>query len=250
MQSPPSPNQPPYQPSYSYYPPPPVPAPQPQQPPQRSQKGFAVPVVVIVLAVLAGALVLCCAVGAIGSVLFPSHAQVIHTANVTTQPTMTPSAPTLGGTIADFQQRYGAATDSSGLMYAATIAGQRVLITLTFDAPSASQDGQQRVAILAVQVPGDALGVETWSQEAADQIAQTFLPADALFQHIVTTGTVHDHVYHSATLAQTFTADQFTNDVGNAQAPAGTLNYSCHPWPPSASGLGQCLVSIGSYAAS
>jgi len=196
--------------------------------------------------------VLCCAVGAIGSVLFPSHAQVIHTANVTTQPTMTPSAPTLGGTIADFQQRYGAATDSSGLMYAATIAGQRVLITLTLDDPSASQDGQQHVAIIAVQVPGDALGAETWSQSTADQIAQTFLPADTQFQHIVTTAKVHDHVYQSATLAQTFTADQFTNDFndfGNVQVPAGTLSYSCHPWPPSASGLGQCLIAIGSYAA-
>jgi len=118
-------------------------------------------------------------------------------------------------------------------MYAATVACQRVLITLTLDDPSESQDDRQHVAIIAVQVPGNVLGVETWSQQTADQIAQTFLPADAQFQHIVTTGKIHDHVYHSATLAQTFTADQLTNDLGTAQPPIGTLSYFCQPWPPS-----------------
>ena len=141
----------------------------------------------IVLAVLAEVLMLCCAVSAIGSALFPTHAEVIPTANATTQPigttqpTPTSTTPTRGGTMADFQQRYGAATDSSGLLYAATIVGQHVLITLilTLGDPSESQDGQQRVAIIAVQVPGDALGEETWSQEIAHQIAQNFLPLDA-----------------------------------------------------------------------
>ena len=92
-----------------------------------------------------------------------------------------PITPTLGGTLTDFQQRFSATTDSSGLMYAATIAGQRALILLTFDEPSQSQDGQQHVAIIAVQVPGDALGAETWSQATADHIAQTFLPPTRSF---------------------------------------------------------------------
>jgi hypothetical protein len=65
----------------------------------------------------------------------------------------------------------------------------------------------------------------------------------------VTTGKIHDHIYNSATLARTFSADQFTNDIGAVQVPPGTLSYSCHPWLPFASGLGQCLIAIGSYAA-
>jgi len=56
----------------------------------------------------------------------------------------------LGGTITDFQQRYGPATDRSGLMFAATIARQRALTTRAFDDPSEGQDGQQHVTIIAV----------------------------------------------------------------------------------------------------
>jgi len=207
---------------------------------------------VITSAVLVVVLAIVCGVGARGTI----PTLITHTPSPTSMYTsalaarsQAHSVATLGGTLGDFVQRYGTPIDDSCLMYAATLADQRVLITLTLVDPNESQDGQQHVVTLAVQVPGDALGTDTWSQENADQIAQTFLPPDALFQHIVTTGKIHDHVYHSASMAQTFTADQFTNDLGNVQAPIGTLSYSCHAWPPSASGLGQCLIAIGSYAA-
>lgn len=98
---------------------------------------------------LAAALVLCCAVGATGIALFPTHAQVIPTATtqpiISMQPATTPNTPTLGGTVGDFQRRYGAAIDSSGLMYAATIADQRVLMTLTVDERRATRIARRSV---------------------------------------------------------------------------------------------------------
>ena len=113
MQSLPPPNQPPNQQPYPYYL-----LPLSPQPQQASRKGSAVPLVAIVLAVLAGVLVLCCAAGANAAALFPSsRAQVIPTATtqpiISTQPITAPTTPTLGGTMADFQQRYGPTTDRS-----------------------------------------------------------------------------------------------------------------------------------------
>ena len=205
------------------------------------------PVPVFVGAVLIVALIIVCGLGAVG--VIPSlHGLKYPTTTLTPlRPTVSVTTPaaTLGGTLGDFVQQYGSSIDESGLMYAATLAGQRVLIVVALDHPLQSRDGRSRVVALDVQVPGDALGAETWSAATADTIAQGFLPLDAQFQRAVTTHGITYRIYHSDQMAATFMPGAYT-DV------SGALSYSCHAWPPtpmaagSGSGYGQCHIAIGS----
>lgn len=208
------------------------------------------PVPVFVGVVLVVALIIVCGLGAVG--VIPSlHGLKNHIATSTAIPTQ-PAAhgATLGATLGDFVQRYGSSIDESGLMYAATLAGQRVLIVVTLDDPLQSRDGRSRVLALDVQVPGDALGAATWSAATADEFAQRFLPVDAQFQRTIVThgvgGDVAYCIYYSDEIAATFMLGAYT-DV------SGTLSYSCHAWPPtpiatagSNSAYGQCHIGIGS----
>ena len=126
-----------------------------------------------------------------------------------------------------------------------------MLIVVAMDDPRQSRDGRSHVVALDVQVPGDALGAETWSAATADAIAQVFLPADAQFQRSLVNhsagGDVAFRIYHSDEMAATFMPGAYS-DV----AVAGALNYSCNAWPPtpmaasSNSGYGQCHIGIGS----
>ena len=221
----------------------------PQQDNQREKS--AVPVPVFVGVVLVVALIVVCGLGAVG--VIPSLRGLKNpTAPSTAIPTQSAAhAATLGGTLGDFVQRYGSSIDESGLMYAATLAGQRVLIVVALDDPRQSRDGQAHVVAIDVQVPGDALGMETWSAATADAIAQVFLPDDAQFQRTVVNhgvgGDVAYRIYHSDEMAATFMPGAYS-DV----AVAGALNYSCNAWPPtpmaasSNSGYGQCHIGIGS----
>jgi hypothetical protein len=221
---------------------PPQSSPPPQQDNQREKS--AVPVPVFVGVVLIVALIIVCGLGALG--VIPSlHGLKNPTAPSTAIPTQSAAhAATLGGTLGDFVQRYGSSIDESGLMYAATLAGQRVLIVVALDDPLQSRDGRSRVVALDVQVPGDALGAETWSAATADTIAQGFLPLDAQFQRAVTTHGITYRIYHSDEMAATFIPGAYTNV-------SGALSYSCHAWPPtpmaagSGSGYGQCHIAIG-----
>jgi len=220
----------------------------PQAPPPHQQ--YTVPVPVFVGAVLVLVLVFICGLGAIG--VIPSIRGLRPPNPTATIPPPPQAKATLGGTVNDFVQRYGTPLDTSGLMYATTIAGQRTLIILTLDTPRQSQDGKWRVIAIDVQMPSDALGVESWDATTADTIAHTFLPADAQFQRTVTTDGVTNSFYHSDLLAATILPGQYTNMPGS-------LNYACHPWPPavtpaasgSANGdshsgvYGQCHIGIG-----
>lgn len=160
------------------------------------------------------ALIIVCGLGAVG--VIPSlHGLKNPTATATPIPTQSAAhAATLGGTLGDFVHRYGSSIDESGLMYAATLAGQRVLIVVALDDPRQSRDGRSHVVALDVQVPGDALGAETWSAATSDAIAQVFLPADAQFQRAVVLnsmgGDVEYHVYHSDEMAATFMPGAYT----------------------------------------
>lgn len=223
------------------------PSPPPQQDNQREKS--AVPVPVFVGVVLVGALIIVCGLGAVG--MIPSL-RGLKNPTATAIPTQSAAhAATLGGTLGDFVQRYGSSIDESGLMYAATLTGQRVLIVVALDDPHQSRDGRSRVVALDVQVPGDALGAETWSATTADAIAQVYLPADAQFQRTVVihgaSGDVEYRIYRSDEMAATFMPGAYT-DV----AVAGTLSYSCHAWPPTAVAAGsnprygQCHIAIGS----
>jgi hypothetical protein len=178
-----------------------------------------------------------CGLGAVGAI--PSIRGLKPPIPTATIPSPRPNA-TLGGTLGDFTQRYGNSIDESGQVYTTTLAGQRVLIVVQLDSSRQSRDGREHIIALAVQVPGDALGVETWDVATADVIATTFLPADAQYQRIVTLyGEMH-YVYHSDALARTFLPGQYTNV-------SGSLNYFCHAWPPtpSARGYGQCNIILG-----
>lgn len=215
------------------------------QPPQSlppPQQRYTVPVPVFVGVVLLLALAFICGIGALG--VIPSIRGLkppVPTATIT--PTITPPqmGAALGGTLGDFTQRYGASTDESGLSYAATLAGQRVRIVVALDDASQSRDGQEHVIAIDVQVPGDALGVESWDATTADAIAHFFLPVDAQLRRTFTINGDTYHVYFSDEMAAIIAPGQYTN------AP-GSLNYSCHAWPPSATatGYGQCHIAIGS----
>jgi hypothetical protein len=198
--------------------------PQPSPPPQKDnhqdnqQEKSAVPVSVFVGVVLVVALIIVCGLGALG--VIPSlHGLKNPTAPSTAIPTQPAAhAATLGGTLGDFVQRYGSSIDESGLMYAATLTGQRVLIVVALDDPRQSRDGRSHVVALDVQVPGDALGTETWSAATADAIAQAFLPLDAQFQRAVTSNGVAYHIYHSDEMAATFIAGAYTDVAGALSA--------------------------------
>ena len=201
-------------PQYPYYPNAPQPQyPQPYYPyppqmapaPPRQKKPM--PTLLVVGITLAVVLVVCCGLSAIVSLFSPTHnnagtAQATatfgqtDTSGATDAPALNDAAifaPTLGGTVSDFQQRYGAATDSNGLAYHTTIAGQDVAIMLALDDISQSLDGQPHIAELQVQATGGA----QWSVTTANTIAKTFLPIDANYQKTTTTNSVLDYVYYS-----------------------------------------------------
>ena len=194
--------------------------------------------VTLVLMLLAG-----CA-----DVTLQSQAQSSPSATMTLLPTATSAtsihAPTLGSTTADFLARYQVVAGTQNLVYDATIAGQKVEIALGPDLPNQSRDGIAHVAVVTVGVPADALSVEHWSEALADQVAQAFLPGDAQFQRIVTVHGARDHIYTSASIAATFTPDQFVTD-GNTPVPVGTFDYLCNPLPLSNTGYEQCTIAIG-----
>ncbi len=172
-------------------------------------------------------------------------------ATATAQLSVTPHAPasihaaTLGGTISDFQTRYQAVAGTQNLVYDATIAGQKVEIALGPDLPQQSLDGVAHIAVVTLSVPADALRSEQWSATLAAEVAQPFLPADARLQHTVTVNGATDHIYTSASIAATFTSDQFVTDA-NAPVPLGTFDDLCRPLPLSNTGIEQCTIAIGS----
>jgi hypothetical protein len=192
--------------------------------------------------------------------------RLLHTAStgISAQPTATPLqrargdnaifAPTVGGTIDDFQRQYGKSSDSHGLRYVATIAGQQVQITLAVDDPSQSLDGYAHVTDVEVQSVDFLRGSEPWSATTATAIAKTFLPADARFQRAVTNipvgngnAVMSDYVYYSSGMTTTFTPGAFTNGAGDKRVPVGTVHYFCQALPPVTSGYDWCVVTIGTY---
>jgi hypothetical protein len=169
---------------------------------------------------------------------------------VTQQATATPYAPasihaaTLGGRTSDFQARYQVVAGTQDLVYDATIADQKVEIALGPDLPQQSLDGVAHVAVVTLSVPADALRIEQWSASLANQVAQPFLPTDAQFQRTVTVNGATDLIYTSASIAATFTPEQFVTDA-NAPVPLGTFDDLCRPLPLSNTGIEQCTIAIG-----
>ncbi len=200
-----------------------------------------------ILTLVSVTLVLMLLAGCAG-VTLQGQAQSSPSATMTLLPTATPAtsihAPTLGSTSADFLARYQVVAGTQNLVYDATIAGQKVEIALGPDLPNQSRDGVAHVAVVTVDVPADALSVEHWSEALADQVAQAFLPGDAQFQRIVTVHGARDHIYTSASIAATFTPDQFVTD-GNTPVPVGTFDFLCNPLPLSNTGYEQCTIAIG-----
>lgn len=174
----------------------------------------------------------------------PPGATATPLASATPQSPASVHAPTLGGTINDFLGRYQVVSGTGNLVYDGAIAGQKVEITLGPDLPAQSRDGVAHIAVVTISVPANALRVEQWSAALADQIASAFLPADARFQRTVTVHGATDHIYTSASIAATFTPDQFVTDA-NTPVPVGTFDVLCLPLPLSNTGLEQCTIAIG-----
>lgn len=210
------------------------------------QTKYYVSITTLVSVALVGMLLTSCT-----DAIFQKRPQPAPSATATPRPSATlPAsiqsiqAPTLGGTIKDFLARYQVVAGTQNLVYDATIAGQRVEIALGPDLPTQSLDGVAHIAVVTVDAPANALAVERWSASLADQIAQTFLPADAQFQRTVKAQGALDHIYTSAGLAATFTPDQFVTDA-NTPVPVGAFDYLCNPLPRSNTGYEQCTVAIG-----
>lgn len=198
------------------------------------------PAPVLIGAALIVVLALICGVGVVGkisTVFTPKPTAIAKQLLATATPA---TIATLGGTLGDFVQRYGNSIDEGGLMYAATLAGQRVRISMELDDPRQSRDGQAHVIAIDVQPSSNALGIETWDAATADAIAQMFLPPDAQFQRTIMMYGLTRHIYHSDEMAATILPGQYTNVPGS-------LSYYCHPWLPSATaiGYGQCHIAIG-----
>jgi hypothetical protein len=133
-----------------------------------------------------------------------------------TQPHVITDA-TLGGTIAAFQAKYGTPqADGSGSTRAwkITIQGIPALISVT-PANDAASDGQDH--IIAIHIGPDG---STWNQSTADEVIQTFLPADATYQkdqEVPGVGTAQ--VYLSPDLGATFPASDFVDPQGHPVTP-------------------------------
>ena len=204
-----------------------------------------VPAPVMVGAALLVALAIICGLSAVDALPSLHDLERPTITQPTATPTDSPVSATLGGTLGAFAQRYGTSIGASAEVYAATLAGQRVVIIVTLDDASQSRDEQEHVIAIDVRAQSDAFGVERWDAATAVMIASAFLPADAQFQHTIIMYGETRYVYHSDALAATFLPGQYTHVPGS-------LNYFCRPWPPtpSSTGYGQCNIMLGTGAES
>jgi hypothetical protein len=125
---------------------------------------------------------------------------------------------TLGGTQVAFAAIYSAAGDSVPGHYKGDINGTPVFIVALF-----LPNGHAHHLRL---IPQDS-GVK-WSASTGSQIATAFLPKDAKhLQDVTVSGSGLEHLYLSATLASTFTADEFLNADTFAPVTPGTLYFVC-----------------------
>jgi hypothetical protein len=206
--------------------------------------GGGVGVALLILMVLTVSLVVALSSG--GSLLAvspPSTVPPTSIARPTASPT--PSAPrpitaaTLGGTQDAFTGRYGAAVDDQGQTFVASINGQQAQIFIDLQS---GQDGEQHVDVIHVQPPpGSGM---TWDPNTAAAITQTFLPQDATPVQDIQSSSGVEHIYRSAALAATFSADMFTNATGTQAVPSGTLFWQCGA-SSKRSRVPLCIVSIG-----
>jgi hypothetical protein len=229
-----------------------VPPAQPPRPPRQSHIGWIIVGVfrVCVIAACIGALVLANAAGNGNSGDTGGSQQSTATnppgPTATTVPTATTAptgpqpifAPVLGGTVNDFIHQYGRsenpADNTIGAWQQITVAGYQVMLLVSAAPLRDSHDGQPHIEVLSVQAPS---GV-TWSAPTQAHIWGALIPSDATF--VGMSATNNSHIYKSAELAATFTADIFTNNDGTQTVAPGTLFEQCL--------LGQATVQAGRVA--
>ncbi len=163
---------------------------------------------------------------ALGLVLSPIFALISNFAPAgSTTPTPVPpiTDATFGGTLAAFQAKYGPPQAGTGATreWSITISRkgfyEKALVAVTL-AKTPSSDGQEHILAMTIGPNGG-----TWSEDIADQILPTFLPADAQsqqYQQVQGVGLAD--VYVSAGLGATFPASDFPNRSGKL-APPGTF---------------------------
>lgn len=211
-------------------------------------------------------LILCCVCGLFGTAfaalngggtsvansstatIAPTNTSAPATPTSTPKPTATAmpsgpqriSGPTIGGTEASFQQKYGDPSYNTNDIrhYDATINGAEVLIVVRLD----SAKGGKRAGWMHLVTPNPGDGT-VWSKTTAEAIAKRFLPPDANFvesKSVPDFGT--EQVYTSSDLAISFPDDAFTNIDTSAPVTPGTFYYSCgnHNEPE-----GGCTVNLG-----
>ena len=179
-----------------------------------------------------GTLLIICAVAAVLGAIHPSgdtasNSTSAYATDTSIPPTATPkgphaiSGPYLGGTADAFVAAFGQPTDSYGKPYYPFTTSGGLSGGVCFCDAVAGTDGQQRLDILSISVPGI-----DYSQ--APGILARFLPPDG---HSVTT--ISDpnlgpiRVYQSADLALSFPAAAFTDSNGGGRVPPGTFSVAC-----------------------
>jgi hypothetical protein len=148
--------------------------------------------------------------------------------------------PTLGGTLAAFDDACGIGRlQGNKAEVQSALQGTAVDILLSL---AGGTDGGMHVNYVTI-TPFPAS--DTWSAAAALMLSQVFLPPDATrVTDAPFNGTV-DHVYLSQRLAATFNPSQFTTDSGQSTTP-GTHDIVCIPRIGGA-GVAFCDIAPGRH---
>ena len=149
-------------------------------------------------------------------------------------------AATLGGTLADFDARYGMPVNGDGdarWTYDMMVDAHRVEVGVTV---LPTPGGARRVAIISVGPPPSS--TSAWDLATALRIARAFVPADSVLVGTHGVGTPVTYVYRSAWLAAVFPASRVPA-MTQRPVPAGTFDERCFP-ALSGTGIGQCLLAL------
>jgi hypothetical protein len=149
----------------------------------------------------------------------------------------------LGGMQAAFDAKYGAPAHLTDLgpLYLVSIQGTATALNL-FEVKGV--EGQAHVSTVGVlPPPGSDV---SWDNATASKVSAPFVPSDAQLVSDMpgTKGTLH--IYRSAALAATFSADLFVKATDHTLVAPGTFTIACESLYPSQA-IPICLLRVGVF---
>jgi hypothetical protein len=127
-----------------------------------------------------------------------------------------------------------------GPLYLVSIHGTAIALNLI---EVKGVDGQAHVSAVGVLPPGSDA---TWDNATASKVSAPFVPSDAQLVSDMpgTKGTLH--IYRSAALAATFSADLFVKATDHTLVAPGTFTIACESLYPSQA-IPICLLRVGVF---